>query len=558
MFLVPGHPSRFTFFQQLIILIINPLLLLKVIVFVISKVKVCRKKIIFLFEFIILIIISSFLKSLSIQIFDMKKLLVSICIIFNSVFVFAQAVNVTAAEAKNYTDQVITVCDKIVDAKYLESSMTKPTLLNVGGAYPNHILTIVINYEDRKNFPFNPEEFYLNKRVCITGKVTDFKGKPQIIVVTPAEIKVDASQAGASERSSSGTTSRNGAANQTNTTSPSNRSVSSNTPTNTTGPVSSSTNHSTTTTPSTASGSQTGTTNPATSTNRGTTTNPTTTSNSANTTNQIGSTNKIGATNPVTSTNHGTAANPTTSKTPANTTNQTGSTNQIGTTNPTISANGGTTTTSASRTNTTSPANNTNRSAADNKSSNGYSIEVGPNLRVRSGPGENFGVIEVTKAGSEVTVLGSENGWSHVTFEKESPVQGEVTTVDGYIKNSVLNSTTKPGTTNTTSATTDANNPTKKINAPDATKTVTGDANKKAAVNPKKADVYAIKVSTSLKVRSAPADNSDVMEVIKPGTVVSVIRSENGWSYVSYSGSSASGYAKNQTKNGYIKNSVLK
>ncbi len=447
----------------------------------------------------------------------MKKLLVLICIIFNSANVFAQ-VDVTAAEAKNHTDQVITVCDRIVDAKYLESSMTKPTLLNVGGAYPNHLLTIVINYEDRKNFPFNPEEFYLSKRVCVTGRVTDFKGKPQIIVLTPAEIKVDASQAGANKRSSDGTTTRTASTNPSNTTNPSNWPSNSNSKTSTTNPVTS-TNRGTTT-PPTSLGNQTSTTNPVTSTNRGTTTPPTS---SGNQTSTISS---------------GTSANQ------GNTTNPTGSTNQTSTTSPVTSTN---------RT-ATNPTNNTNRSVTDNKSSSAYSIEVEPNLRVRSGPGENFGVIEVTKAGSEVTVLGSENGWSHVTYEKDSAEQGQPTTVEGYIKNSVLNST---ATSNAISTTAAASIPAKKASSADA-KTINSDANKKTAVNSKNPDAYSIKISANLKVRSAPSDDGDVIEVIKAGTVVSVISSRNGWSSVSYQGGSSSGYTKGQMQKGFIKNSVLK
>ncbi|MEJ7828072.1 MAG: SH3 domain-containing protein, partial [Segetibacter sp.] len=170
---------------------------------------------------------------------------------------------------------------------------------------------------------------------------------------------------------------------------------------------------------------------------------------------------------------------------------------------------------------------------------------------VRSGPGENFPAIEVAKAGTEVTILESKNGWSRVSYERNSADQGKLITIEGYIKNSILNSANTPTTT-----TTATNNSAKKTSSPDTK--VTDDDNKKASGNSKNSDVYSIKISSSLRVRSEPADDADVLEVIKSGTVVSVIRSANGWSYVSYPGNSSSSYAKSQTQKGYIKNSVLK
>ncbi len=475
----------------------------------------------------------------------MKKLLIFTCILFNSAILLAQ-INVAATEAKNHIGQVITVCDRIVDAKYLENSMTKPTLLNVGGAFPNHLLTIVINYGDRKNFPFNPEEFYLNKRVCITGTVSDFKGKPQIVALTPAEIKIDESQASSTGSSSAGTPNRTASSNQPNITISPNRPPNSNTQANSAN-SSVSTNRTNTTNPLDSANRAT---SPVTSTNPGNTTNPSGSGSRANTTNTTVPGNPSNSTIPGTSTNAGNTTSPsgsgnqtnrTSPKPPANTGSTAtppGPTNRAGTTNST-SSNGGTNTT-----NRTSDANNGISSA--------YTIEIGPNLRVRSGPGETFPVTEVAKAGTEVTILGSENGWSHVSYERNSSDQGKSITIEGYIKNSVLNSANTPAT-----ATTTTNNSAKKISSPD-TKTIDNDANKKASGNSKNSDVYSIKISASLRVRSEPSENSDVVEVLKAGTVVDVIRSENGWSYVSYPGNSLSANAKSQSQKGYIKNSVLK
>lgn len=117
----------------------------------------------------------------------MKKLVTPVCLVFVCCSIFGQT-TISSSEIKDHIGQIVSICDRIVDGKFLETGITKPTLLNVGGAYPNHVFTIVINFESRANFPFKPEEFYLNKRVCVSGKLVDFKGKPQMIVMSPADM----------------------------------------------------------------------------------------------------------------------------------------------------------------------------------------------------------------------------------------------------------------------------------------------------------------------------------------------------------------------------------
>lgn len=98
--------------------------------------------------------------------------------------------SIIAEEAANHIGQTLTVCGKVFGGRYLENSASKPTLLNVGGNFPNHHLTVLIRNEDRKNFTFKPEEKYINQNICITGELIDYRGKPELIVSTPNEIKV--------------------------------------------------------------------------------------------------------------------------------------------------------------------------------------------------------------------------------------------------------------------------------------------------------------------------------------------------------------------------------
>ena len=68
------------------------------------------------------------------------------------------------------------------------------TLLNLGGNYPNQLLTIMIPGKDRDKFKEKPEEVYKGKAVCVTGKIVDYKGKPEIVVSDPGQLILDAAK----------------------------------------------------------------------------------------------------------------------------------------------------------------------------------------------------------------------------------------------------------------------------------------------------------------------------------------------------------------------------
>lgn len=65
------------------------------------------------------------------------------------------------------------------------------TLLNLGAAFPSQLLTVVI-WEDLRNQMKNkPEEYYLNKQICITGKVELYKEKPQVVIRNLAQVSCE-------------------------------------------------------------------------------------------------------------------------------------------------------------------------------------------------------------------------------------------------------------------------------------------------------------------------------------------------------------------------------
>ena len=101
---------------------------------------------------------------------------------------FAQT-KIEAKDAAKHLNEEVMICDKIAGGKFFSNSQT--TLLDVGSAHPNEALTVVIKGDDRKKFTEAPETFFLNKKVCITGKIIDYKGKPEIVITEAKQLTLD-------------------------------------------------------------------------------------------------------------------------------------------------------------------------------------------------------------------------------------------------------------------------------------------------------------------------------------------------------------------------------
>jgi S1/P1 Nuclease len=106
--------------------------------------------------------------------------------IFNQPGKFADSTSTTITPAKS--GNKVTICDKVFTSKYFDGSQM--TLLNLGAAYPNQKLTIMIKGDDRSKFKVAPDLAFTNKNICVTGVVEDYKGKPEIIVTDPTQIVI--------------------------------------------------------------------------------------------------------------------------------------------------------------------------------------------------------------------------------------------------------------------------------------------------------------------------------------------------------------------------------
>jgi DNA/RNA endonuclease YhcR with UshA esterase domain len=105
---------------------------------------------------------------------------------------FAQK-KLTAAEAKDHVGETATVCGNVVSTRYAASTRGQPTFLNLDKLYPNQVFTVVIWGSNRTKFGA-PESNYKGKQICVVGKITEYRGVPQVIANSPTQITVEMSR----------------------------------------------------------------------------------------------------------------------------------------------------------------------------------------------------------------------------------------------------------------------------------------------------------------------------------------------------------------------------
>jgi hypothetical protein len=95
----------------------------------------------------------------------------------------------TAMQAASHIGEVATVCGTVASANFSSRSKSQPTFLNFDQPYPNAIFTVVIWGSDRPKFGA-PEQALLGKRLCVTGTIKAYKGKPEVVATDPSQLRV--------------------------------------------------------------------------------------------------------------------------------------------------------------------------------------------------------------------------------------------------------------------------------------------------------------------------------------------------------------------------------
>jgi hypothetical protein len=84
-------------------------------------------------------------------------------------------------DVANHYNEYVQVCAKVYGYKALDNL----TLVNLGAAYPDQLLTVVLR-GDAKDI-YNGWD---GQTICVTGKVVAYKDKPEIVVTDPKTVVV--------------------------------------------------------------------------------------------------------------------------------------------------------------------------------------------------------------------------------------------------------------------------------------------------------------------------------------------------------------------------------
>jgi len=95
---------------------------------------------------------------------------------------------VSACEAKNYIGKEVIVEGKIAE---VYQSGKENVFLNFEKPYPNQCFTVVIFSSDVSYFPEDIKGIYTGKIVRVKGIVKEYKGKPEIILKSPLNIRLE-------------------------------------------------------------------------------------------------------------------------------------------------------------------------------------------------------------------------------------------------------------------------------------------------------------------------------------------------------------------------------
>jgi len=96
-------------------------------------------------------------------------------------------INSVQAWQYNNTGKKVTVCGTVVSTHV---SKKKNVFINLDKAYPNQVFTIAIWSSNLINFSYAPQKYLENKKICVTGKVVDYKGVSSMYVNNEKQIEM--------------------------------------------------------------------------------------------------------------------------------------------------------------------------------------------------------------------------------------------------------------------------------------------------------------------------------------------------------------------------------
>jgi DNA/RNA endonuclease YhcR with UshA esterase domain len=97
------------------------------------------------------------------------------------------AATVSPGDAVSHIGETATVCGVVASAKFAANSHSQPTFLDLERPYPNAVFTAVIFRDERPKFG-TPEKSLEGARVCVTGVIRLYRGRPEMILNDPSQL----------------------------------------------------------------------------------------------------------------------------------------------------------------------------------------------------------------------------------------------------------------------------------------------------------------------------------------------------------------------------------
>src|SRR6266446_1999515 len=102
------------------------------------------------------------------------------------VVAFAQN-TISPTQAAQHIGENAKVCGVVASARYAPRTKGAPTFLNLDKPYPQQVFTAVVWGSSRSRFP-KPPESLAGSKICVSGSISPFRGKAEIVVSSPSQI----------------------------------------------------------------------------------------------------------------------------------------------------------------------------------------------------------------------------------------------------------------------------------------------------------------------------------------------------------------------------------
>lgn len=87
---------------------------------------------------------------------------------------------ISAYDAISYVGEIARVYGEVTEVWYSRES--RQYYLYIGGPYPYNDFTVILESRDARRFSFDPVRFFTNRHISVTGLISIFDGKPEILV----------------------------------------------------------------------------------------------------------------------------------------------------------------------------------------------------------------------------------------------------------------------------------------------------------------------------------------------------------------------------------------